>query len=236
MIFKHFLNCTSHDDAKKRYRQLAIQHHPDKGGNEAIFKEVAGEYQKISRDATLSFPLTNRRTTLNDIFDVFTSADVFTGADAFKDMADHFNKQAWKERRRPHEGEGYTTAEDEWRKQREKARETAEKQRAKRAEQATRKEQFNSTEEMWKEFSRVEQITWALDDLIEFSFENNKKIDWMLMEIYKLDNLNLQHFKYVKWKLNKIAEKYNEAAKFNDDWVATAYKNYVSIKSMKWEF
>ena len=42
---KFFNNCTSLDEAKKLYRQLAIENHPDRGGNEETMKEINKYYQ-----------------------------------------------------------------------------------------------------------------------------------------------------------------------------------------------
>ena len=36
------------DEIKKAYRKLAIEHHPDKGGNEDKFKEIAQAYDTLS--------------------------------------------------------------------------------------------------------------------------------------------------------------------------------------------
>lgn len=42
-------NCSS-DDIKKAYKKLAVQHHPDKGGDPDKFKEIANAYQILSDD------------------------------------------------------------------------------------------------------------------------------------------------------------------------------------------
>jgi DnaJ-class molecular chaperone len=38
----------SQDEIKKAYRKLANQHHPDKGGDQAIFKDVSVAYDTLS--------------------------------------------------------------------------------------------------------------------------------------------------------------------------------------------
>ena len=41
---KWFNNPTTAEELKKQYRKLAMQHHPDLGGNEDDMKEINAEY------------------------------------------------------------------------------------------------------------------------------------------------------------------------------------------------
>ena len=42
-----FKGITTVDEAKKAYHKLAMQHHPDKGGNTEIMQEINNEYHKL---------------------------------------------------------------------------------------------------------------------------------------------------------------------------------------------
>ena len=43
---KYFKDLSSMEAVKKQYRKLAMQYHPDRGGNEEIFKIINNEYEE----------------------------------------------------------------------------------------------------------------------------------------------------------------------------------------------
>ena len=43
----YFHNIHSLADLKKEYRRLALQHHPDKGGDTAIMQQVNTEFERL---------------------------------------------------------------------------------------------------------------------------------------------------------------------------------------------
>ncbi len=45
----YFQNVHSLADLKKEYRRLALQHHPDKGGDTAVMQQVNIEFENSSR-------------------------------------------------------------------------------------------------------------------------------------------------------------------------------------------
>jgi curved DNA-binding protein CbpA len=47
MARKHFANIKTLEELKKEYRRLAFQHHPDRGGNAEIMKEINAEYEYL---------------------------------------------------------------------------------------------------------------------------------------------------------------------------------------------
>jgi DnaJ family protein A protein 2 len=72
---------SSQDEIKKAYRKLAVQHHPDKGGNENKFKEISEAYdilgtpqKKQDYDRSQN---PNRGQQMNNPFDTFFSMNNF---------------------------------------------------------------------------------------------------------------------------------------------------------------
>ena len=47
MAMTYFQNIHSLTDLKKEYRRLALEHHPDKGGDTAIMQQVNTEFGRL---------------------------------------------------------------------------------------------------------------------------------------------------------------------------------------------
>jgi preprotein translocase subunit Sec63 len=54
MKIDFFKNCTSLDEVKKRYKELALKHHPDRGGDTATMQKINAEYESICKTRFLN--------------------------------------------------------------------------------------------------------------------------------------------------------------------------------------
>jgi len=50
-----FKDCISLDEVKKRYKELALKHHPDQGGETAMMQQINAEYESILKNPFFSF-------------------------------------------------------------------------------------------------------------------------------------------------------------------------------------
>jgi curved DNA-binding protein CbpA len=55
MKINYFKDCTSLAEVKKRYKELAMLHHPDRGGETAIMQEINNQYESISKNPSFNF-------------------------------------------------------------------------------------------------------------------------------------------------------------------------------------
>lgn len=50
MKTKYFIDCNSIEQVKRRFKELAFVHHPDKGGDTATMQEINKQYAEIIRN------------------------------------------------------------------------------------------------------------------------------------------------------------------------------------------
>lgn len=55
MKTNHFKDCNSIDEVKKKFKDLAMKHHPDRGGDTATMQEIISEYMSILENPHFSF-------------------------------------------------------------------------------------------------------------------------------------------------------------------------------------
>jgi curved DNA-binding protein len=77
----------SEDEIKKAYRKLAMQHHPDRGGNEAEFKRIKEAYEVLSNPEQHRFE--SEFNNFGDLHEMFRRGQR-AGAGQFDQNASHF--------------------------------------------------------------------------------------------------------------------------------------------------
>ncbi len=55
MKTKYFSDCFSLDEVKRKYKELAMRHHPDKGGDTATMQDINNEYESICKNPRFDF-------------------------------------------------------------------------------------------------------------------------------------------------------------------------------------
>jgi hypothetical protein len=61
MKTQFFNGCTTIEEVKKRYKELAVLHHPDKGGDLRTMQELNAEYQRIIKSNQFEFKTEEER-------------------------------------------------------------------------------------------------------------------------------------------------------------------------------
>lgn len=55
MKTQYFSDCRTLEEVKRRYKELAMQHHPDKGGDTATMQEINNAYESICKNPIFAF-------------------------------------------------------------------------------------------------------------------------------------------------------------------------------------
>jgi len=85
-------------------------------------------------------------------------------------------------------------------------------------------------DEIWQQKKQRDENLRILEDLVDIAYKENKTNNWFLAEMFKLDDLILDHFKFVRYQFKKICGK-----TFNEYWVFNSYQNYIAIRNINWE-
>jgi curved DNA-binding protein CbpA len=55
MNIKYFYDCRTLEEVKRKYKELAMLHHPDRGGNTATMQEINNEYEEVRKNPLFDF-------------------------------------------------------------------------------------------------------------------------------------------------------------------------------------
>jgi hypothetical protein len=55
METQYFKDCCTLEEVKRRYKELAMQHHPDRGGETATMQAINSEYESICKNPFFEF-------------------------------------------------------------------------------------------------------------------------------------------------------------------------------------
>lgn len=55
MKTQYFSGCRSLEEVKRRYKKLAMKHHPDRGGDTATMQDINNEYESVMKNPFFSF-------------------------------------------------------------------------------------------------------------------------------------------------------------------------------------
>ncbi len=55
MKTQYFKDCCTLEEVKRKYKELAMQHHPDRGGNTATMQDINNEYESIIKNPFFEF-------------------------------------------------------------------------------------------------------------------------------------------------------------------------------------
>ena len=225
MQYKYFVGCNNYGEVRSLYKKKAMSLHPDRGGNEEDFKDLGNEYSYITdRDKTgiISYPIKNSYSYSNsNSYDkeAYNDSAVFDGIN-------NFAKAAEQARRREKEAE-----EKRRREEAKKARRTKSKSDREEQIRKEQQEQDRRREEYWSIKFDTDVNYEILDGLVTETILMNQSSIWVAMEMNKLKDLGIDHFHFVRYKMNKLNQRY----KLNENWVFESYSKYITLKDLEWE-
>lgn len=180
MTFVHFIGVTSTDELKKKYRTLAMEHHPDKGGRSEVFIALKKEYEYILNNGNVTYPIVNRPQ-----YKAKTVEDIMREA----------------------------------------------QQRAQSRAYAPPRPKATTEEDKWNAKIINDPSFTMVDSLIDVCIAESRTANYLLMEVYKMEEMTLAHFQFMAYKLKK-----QSFGKMNihSEWAKETYRIYTHIHELKW--
>lgn len=194
MRLQFFKDCKTAEQVKETFRTLAKKHHPDLGGNQEDFIKLKTEYDYVIKYGVE--PTTDNANWMKDFFTVFSEA---------ADVENQFRSNS---RRYTSESFGGFRS----------TRQAANDHQAfKNAEEQRIKNYFD--------IKSIEDVNYGIiEGIIAEGLQKEQDNKWFLFELFKLDDLDIDHFKYVQWKMD-----------LRKGWAMEAYQNYIKSNSIKWK-
>jgi hypothetical protein len=83
----------------------------------------------------------------------------------------------------------------------------------------------------WNAKAQLDEIYMFLKALVDNCTQSSRSGKYLLMEVCKIDNLDLEHFKFIRWYLRKVSY---DRIPVSEQWVKDSYLAYRHVHNIDW--